>query len=198
VLSGTIRASKGDVRLFGRSIRRLRSDQIGYLGVARTFQLAQPFSGLTALECTMLGALFGTAAGRRTNVADARDFAREMLGFVGLQAKARVLADDLNVPERKKLELARALAARPKLLLLDEVMAGLNASEIDETMHLLSSIRAQGVTILMVEHIMQAISMLSDRVIVLHHGEKIADGKVTDVLSDERIAQVYLGSRMRH
>jgi branched-chain amino acid transport system ATP-binding protein len=198
VLSGSTRATRGDVRLFGRSIVRLRPDQIGSLGVARSFQLAQPFSGMRVLECTMLGALFGTAAQRHISVASARSFAYEILGFVGLQAKAQTLAENLNVPERKKLELARTLAARPKLMLLDEVMAGLNATEIGETMSLLRSIRDRGVTILMIEHIMQAISGLSDRVVVLDHGEKIADGNVADVLSDERIAQVYLGSRARH
>jgi branched-chain amino acid transport system ATP-binding protein len=198
VLSGSILPSQGEVRFDGRLINGLKPHRVGELGIARTFQLVQPFTGMTALECTMLGALFGSLRGRLTGIRAARRHAEEVLTFVGLAPKADILAENLNIPERRRLELARALAARPRLLLLDEVMAGLNAAEVDDAITLIRSIRDRGMSVLVIEHLMQAILGLADRVVVLHHGNKIADGPAADVMTDERIVTVYLGSPFRN
>jgi branched-chain amino acid transport system ATP-binding protein len=195
VLAGAIAPTSGDVRYLGRSIVRLRAHRIGALGIARTFQLVQPFSHLTVRECTMLGGLFGTTEGRCRNMPQARANSDDILEIVGLYGKADVPAENLNIAERKRLEIARTLAARPRLLLLDEVMAGLGATEVDEAVALIQAIRSRGVTIIVIEHVMQAIIGLSERVIVLHHGEKVADGPVGQVLADDLIIRTYTGTR---
>ena len=140
------------------------------------------------------GALFGFAGGERS-MQTAREQAREWLSFVGLGARVDHTADSLSGPDRKRLELAKALALRPKLLLLDEVMAGLNTVEIDEVVDVIKQIRARGVTILIIEHIMKAVRSLADRVLVLHHGEQIAEGDTATVFDDPRVIEAYLGRR---
>ena len=193
VLSGAIVPTSGDVLFCGQSMIGLRPFRIGELGVSRTFQLVQPFQRLTARECVMLGALFGATEGRNASVKVAREQADRLLEMVGLQHKAASQSEQLNVPERKKLEIARAMAARPKLLLLDEVMAGLSTDEVTEIVGIIRKLRADGVAIIVIEHVVQAIRDLADRIVVLHHGEKIADGTVADVLSHDRVVENYLG-----
>jgi branched-chain amino acid transport system ATP-binding protein len=194
ILSGAINPSAGSVYYFERPIIGLKSYRMGELGIVRTFQLVQPFLHLTACECVMLGSLFGAADKRSVGVGAARERAIALLKMVGLNDKADTQAELLNIPERKKLEVARAIAARPKLLLLDEVMAGLSNSEVDEIITLLRNLRGDGVSIIVIEHVMQAIRGLADRVIVLHHGEKIADGSMADVLAQDNVVKNYMGA----
>jgi branched-chain amino acid transport system ATP-binding protein len=196
LISGILPGWTGDVLFRGRSIRGLKPYRIGHLGISRTFQIAQPFGNMTTIENVMVGAMFGQAAGRET-VWTARGIAEGVLEFVGLEAKADVPAESLNVPERKRLEMARALAMNPTLLLLDEVMAGLNRTEVARAVELIKRIRNRGVAILVIEHVMKAIVSLSDRIVVLHHGERIMAGTPDVVLSDARVIDAYLGARYR-
>lgn len=193
ILSGAIKPGAGTVTYRGRSILGLKPYRLGQLGIVRTFQLVQPFLHLTACECVMLGNLFGTVDGRSGSIEAARERACALLVTVGLGHKRDVQAELLNIPERKKLEIARAIAARPKLLLLDEVMAGLSSSEMAEIRALLQKLRDEGVSIIVIEHVMQAIRGLTDRMIVLHHGEKIAEGLTVDVLQQDNVVKNYTG-----
>jgi branched-chain amino acid transport system ATP-binding protein len=152
----------------------------------------KPFPGMSVLENVSVGALFGANGGERS-MRRARDQARECLEFVGLGKRTVQRADALGGPDRKRLELARALAMRPSVLLLDEVMAGLNHVEIQEVIDVIKKVRDQGISILVIEHVMKAIKSLSDRVFVLHHGEKIVEGATAEVLRDARVIEAYLG-----
>ena len=196
VIGGTATDWTGDVRFAGRSLRGLKPFRIGRLGVARTFQVAQPFARMTVADNVMVGALFGRP-GRRPSLAEARDEAGAILGTVGLSDRAEVQAESLSIPERKRLEIARVLATHPRVLLLDEVMAGLNPTEIETAMGLIRDVRASGVTILLIEHVMQVITSLCDRIVVLDHGEKIAEGSAADVFGHDRVIEAYLGERYR-
>jgi branched-chain amino acid transport system ATP-binding protein len=195
ILSGAIKPGAGTVTYCGRPILGLKPYRLGQLGIVRTFQLVQPFLHLTACECVMLGNLFGAVDGRSGSIEAARERACALLVNVGLGHKTDVQAELLNIPERKKLEIARAIAARPKLLLLDEVMAGLSGSEMAEIRALLQKLREEGVSIIVIEHVMQAIRGLTDRMIVLHHGEKIAEGLTVDVLQQDAVVKNYTGAR---
>jgi len=194
LLSGATAATKGSVLFRGEPILGMPANRIGRLGIVRTFQIVQPFSQLTARECVMLGALFGADGARKPSLPDARQQADELLRLVGLAEKADAQAEQLNIPERKKLEIARSLAARPKLLLLDEVMAGLTGGEIVEILSILRTLRESGVTLIVIEHVIQAVRGVCERLIVLHHGRKIADGPAADVLRDVAVAENYMGS----
>jgi branched-chain amino acid transport system ATP-binding protein len=194
LLSGAISASKGTVLFRGEPILGMAPHRIGSLGIVRTFQLVQPFSQMSVRECVMLGALFGAEEGRTPIVADARREADVFLKLVGLTDKADVQAEQLNIPERKKLEIARSLAARPKLLLLDEVMAGLTGSEVGDILAILRRLAGTGVALIVIEHVMQAVRGVCERLIVLHHGRKIADGAAADVLRDASVAENYVGA----
>jgi branched-chain amino acid transport system ATP-binding protein len=149
---------------------------------------------MTVLDNVAVGALFGATGGAQ-KLAEAEAEARRWLAFVGLDRRAGDRAEALGVPDRKRLELAKALALRPKLLLLDEVMAGLNPVEVQQIVQDIKKVRDEGISILVIEHVMKAIQSLSDRLIVLHHGEKLAEGKPEEVLTDARVVEAYLGRR---
>jgi branched-chain amino acid transport system ATP-binding protein len=196
LIVGNLPFSVGDIRFRGKSVRGLKPYQIGRLGISRTSPIAPPAAKLTALENVMVGAFFGKKGREKTGRA-ARRKAEEMLDFIGLAVKKDVPVETLNVLECKRVEIATALAMSPTLLLLDEVNGGLNSNEIVETVALIKKIRASGVTVLMIEHVMKAIAKVCDRIIVLHHGEKIIEGTPEVVLNDPVVIEAYLGKRYK-
>lgn len=196
VIAGVYPPSEGGIFFKGREISGKKPFKIGRMGIARTFQVVKPFPGMTVRENTAVGAMYGTAAGRRSP-REAMAMAEEILEFVGLADQMNKHADQLTVASRKRLEIAKAMAMEPELILLDEVMAGLNFAEIDQAVELIKKIQAQGKTILVIEHIMRAIKGVCDRIFVLHHGRKIADGPVADVLNNDEVIKAYLGKRYK-
>jgi len=189
LVAGVYRPDAGEVRLGGARIDGWRSDQICRAGVGRTFQLVKPFAGLTVMENVIVGALNATAG-----VREARQTAGEVIEQLGLGPKLDHMASSLTLPERKRLEVARALATGPKILLLDEVMAGLRPTEMDHMVAVLRELNARlGLTILLIEHVMRAVMALSAQVIVLHHGEVIASGPPAQVTRDPAVLECYLG-----
>ena len=190
VIAGALAPDRGRIRLHGRDIAGLAPHRVCARGIARTFQLVRPFAGLTALDNVLVGRLYGRAAGGRpAAVAEAR----RLLSLVGLDGRAEAPAARLTLIDRKRLELARALATGPELLLLDEFMAGLNPAETATAMALVRRLVAEGMTVLMVEHIVWALMDLSRRIIVLSAGEKIAEGPPGVVAADPNVIDVYLG-----
>jgi len=195
LISGTLLPTSGEIYFEGQRIDGLAAYKRARLGIGRTFQVMKPFPGLSVLENVTVGALFGATEGQERKRTRAREKARELLEFTGLGRRIDQRADALGGPDRKRLEFAKALALHPKVLLLDEVMAGLNHVEVDEVVELIRKIRDRKVTILVIEHVMKAIRNLSDRLLVIHHGQQIAEGKVDQVLKDPRVVEAYLGKR---
>ncbi len=188
MVSGALKPTRGSILFEGGSIAGLPPHVICRKGMGRTFQVTRPFQKLTVLENVMIGAL-----NRTNSVAEAEERAQRLLFQMGLESMAQAQGKNLTVPERKRVELARALATEPKLLLLDEVMAGLTPTELVDMVHLLKQIGETGVTIFVIEHIMHLMMTLSDRIMVLHHGELIAIGTPKEVSSNERVVEAYLG-----
>jgi branched-chain amino acid transport system ATP-binding protein len=172
----------------------MQSYRIAKLGIGRTFQIVRPFGSMTVRENAAVGALFGNADGRRAPKG-AFELADQVLELVGLKTKASLPVSALTIPDRKRLEVARAVASRPHLLLLDEVMAGLNNVEIDEALDMVRAVHATGVTVLLIEHVMRVIIGVCRRAIVLDGGRVLAQGEPEVVLRDERVIQAYLGER---
>ncbi|MEB3806970.1 MAG: ABC transporter ATP-binding protein [Desulfurococcales archaeon] len=193
VISGVYKPEEGKVIFKGIDITGWRPHRVARLGIARTHQIVKPFGDLTVLENTMVGALFGKRAGRISE-AEAREIAQEVLDFIGLGDKAELPARVLNVQEKKRLELARALASEPELLLLDEVLAGLTPQEVDRMLELLRRIREEkNVTMIMIEHVMHAVMNIADRIVVLHFGRKLAEGTPEEVANNQEVITAYLG-----
>ena len=189
MIAGVHAPSAGTVRLDGRQISGLRPDRVCDAGVGRTFQIVRPFKGLSVLENVTVGALH-----RRPRVAEARAAALGILNRLGLADRRDQLAESLTLPDRKKLEVARALATEPKLLLLDEVMAGLRPTEVDVMVGFLRELNAgTGLTILLIEHVMRAVMALAAEVVVVSYGEKIAQGTPAEITRNQAVLDVYLG-----
>ena len=192
VTCGFYSPDRGVIKFEGEKISGLKPHQICRKGIARTFQITRSFSDMTVLQNVMIGALFGKDA--QKNVKGAREEAIQLMEFAGLREKAEMPVESLTSIDARRLELVRALAAKPKILLLDEVMAGLNPSEVSEAMELIQKLRDErGITILMVEHIMKSVMGISDRVIVLASGQLIAEGTPQEVSVDPAVIQAYLG-----
>lgn len=190
VINGVYTPSEGEIFFQGKSTTGLKPYQLAHMGMARTHQIVRPLNELTVRENVTVGACFGR---ENRSLAEATHIAEEIVTFVGLGERADQLAGSLNVAQKKRLEMARALAARPYLLLLDEVLAGLNPSEIAGMVEIVRKIRNQGVTIIMIEHVMHAVMNLSDRIVVLNFGQLIAEGTPTEIVNNPQVVQAYLG-----
>jgi branched-chain amino acid transport system ATP-binding protein len=189
LITGFHRPDSGSVLAYGREIVGLKPHDICAHGLARTFQVAKPFGAMTVLANVMTGAFL-----RDRHVGAAREKAREVIEFVGLTAKEQTAAKDLTTIDQRRLEMARALATDPRLLLLDEVMAGLNPSEIDQAVALVGKLSERGLTIVIVEHVMRAIMAVARHIVVLDHGQKIAEGTPKEIVEDPEVVRAYLGS----
>ena len=190
VINGIYHPEEGSVRFRGKDVTHYKPYRMAKEGLARTHQIVRPLNELTVRENVVAGACFGR---EDHSLSEAAKIADEVLSFVKLDSKSDQLAGSLNVAQKKRLEMARALAARPYLLLLDEVLAGLNPSEIGMMVDIVKSIRDQGITIIMIEHVMKAVMNVSDRIIVLDYGQQIAEGTPEEIANDPRVIEAYLG-----
>ncbi|MBS4083033.1 MAG: ABC transporter ATP-binding protein [Rhizobiales bacterium] len=188
MIAGVYKPDSGSVKLNGAAIGGKRPDEICKGGIGRTFQIVKPFAGLSVLDNVVVGALNATAS-----VVEARKVAEEVLDVLGLAPKRMQAASTLTLPDRKRLEVARALATRPKLLLLDEVMAGLRPTEVDLMVRVLLDLNKRGLTILLIEHVMRAVMALAGNIVVLHHGELISRGTPDQIAKDPKVLECYLG-----
>jgi len=192
LISGSLSTTGGEIRYQGKRISNLKPHQICKLGIARTFQSVKLFGNISVSDHVFLGSICGTTS--KTKTADAQAKSAILLELVGLSARKSDLAKNLPLAEQKRLEVARALATEPRVLLLDEVMAGLTATEVNSFTTLIHQIRSGGTTILLVEHVMQAIMAICDRIIVLHHGVKLAEGLPQEIAKNQKVIEVYLGT----
>jgi branched-chain amino acid transport system ATP-binding protein len=195
LISAAFPISSGEIRFKGRKLNGLKPHKICRMGIARTFQETKVFANMPVLQNVLVGSFFG----RPTHVsgAEAAREANQALEFVGLSAMSATSVKDLTLGNQKRVEVARALATKPELLLLDELMAGLTPTEVSEAMELVTKIRDTGITVLMVEHVMKAIMGICGRVMVLHHGEKIAEGTCNEISCNKTVIDVYLGEETR-
>jgi branched-chain amino acid transport system ATP-binding protein len=193
MINGTESITEGEIFFKGEKISGLKPFRIAEKGISRTFQVVKPFPGMTLLENVAIGALFGKDKIRNARLAQEKT--REILDKVNLGEKADVAVENLNISERKRLELARALAMDPELILMDEVMAGSNRAELDLIMELIQNLNKEGRTIVLIEHVMRAIMGVSHRIIVIHHGEKIAEGTPEEIKNNDDVISAYLGAR---
>ena len=193
-ISGVYRLDDGLITFDGREISGLAPHRIAELGVGRTFQVVKPFQSMTVRENCAVGALFGSSRAR-LRPRDAFAAADEILDLVGLAPKAALTVGSLTIPDRKRLEVARALATKPRLLLLDEVMAGLNPVEVDDALEMVRTVHRSGVTIVLIEHVMKVVVGVCQRAVVLHFGQLLAEGEPQQVLKDERVIEAYLGEK---
>jgi branched-chain amino acid transport system ATP-binding protein len=190
MIAGALAPSSGSIAFAGQHIVGLAPETLCRLGIARTFQIVRPLTGMSVLDNVVVGAL-----NRAPSLHEARDIARDLIERVGLGAKMDAPASALTLPDRKLLETAKALATQPRLLMLDEVMAGLRPAEADRVIAVLQAARADGVTILLIEHVMRVVMAIAERVVVLNYGEKIAEGDPAAVVSDRRVIESYLGTK---
>ena len=193
LISAALTPTSGAITFKRENITGVKPYKVCRMGVARTFQTVKTFANMPVFQNVLLGSFFGTS--NTISSTDAMVEAAELLEFVGLSSLKETPAKDLTLANQKRLEVARALATKPELLLLDEIMAGLNPAEVAQAMELISRIRDKGVTIIMIEHVMKAIMSLCERILVLHHGEKIAEGTPQEIATDEKVIRVYLGEK---
>jgi len=193
LISGLIKPDNGKITLQGKDITGAGPHRVCESGIARTFQIVKPFKEMTVLKNVMVGRAYGSQP--INNMKQIKLESEELLRFTGLESKQSIVAEKLSLIDRKRLELTRALATQPKILLLDEVMAGLNPAEIEEAVNLVQQLRESGITVIIVEHVMRVVLGMSDRVLVLHVGKKIADGTPEEIAHDEHVIQVYLGEQ---
>jgi branched-chain amino acid transport system ATP-binding protein len=194
LIAGTQRPTSGEIWFDGARIDRKPPYAVAHLGIARTFQIVRPFGGLRVIDNLVVAAMYGHARERTRSAAE--DRAREILHEVGLARDLERRAETLTLAGRKRLEIARALATSPRLLLLDEVLAGLTASEVAEALDIIRALhRQRNLTLVVIEHVMRALTQLCQRIVVLHHGEKIAEGSPAEITADPRVIACYLGTR---
>jgi branched-chain amino acid transport system ATP-binding protein len=196
LITGALPVTSGSVFFNGEDVTKLPAYQVARRGLARTFQLVRPFPHISVLDNVAAGFLFGSKNSHSRR--EAENQAQDVLEQVGLKAKAGLLAADLTVIERKWLEIGRALAGKPEMLLLDEFMAGLSSNEIPRALELIKSVNARGISVIIVEHIVKAVTSVCQRVIVLNAGMKLAEGSVKDIVSNEKVIEAYLGRRHAH
>jgi branched-chain amino acid transport system ATP-binding protein len=189
LITGFHRPDSGSVMAFGKEVAGMKPHDVCALGMVRTFQVAKPFGAMTVLDNVMTGAFL-----RDRHVAAAREKALEAIEFVGLAAREKTAAKDLTTIDQRRLEMARALATQPRILLLDEVMAGLNPAEIDQAVALIKKLSSRGLTIVIVEHVMRAIMAVARHIVVLDHGQKIAEGAPKEIVENPEVIRAYLGS----
>lgn len=194
-IMGIYKPTNGEIWFNNKNITSLKTYKIARLGLSRTFQVVKPIRGMTVIESIIAASLFGNL--KKVSLIEARKIAEETLELVSLQAKKDYYCTELNINDLKRLDLAKALSMHPKLLLLDEVMAGLNRKEIDTMMNFIQKINTTGVTVFAIEHIMKAIMGISHRIVVLHHGKKLSEGRPKTVSEDPEVIKAYLGKRYK-